>query len=132
MWAFRRDPKALTPDEERALEALFTEIPELESLSPSTASARGRQEVHMHDRDAFPPTEESIARLHRSGWSTGETAFYVEGGGVVWVVDGSNGENRIRAEGATQREVWWRAVEQAAECGMLADWLRPSDRVNLE
>jgi hypothetical protein len=27
----------------------------------------------MHDPDAFPPTEDSIDRLGRSGWSSGET-----------------------------------------------------------
>lgn len=80
----------------------------------------------MHDRGAFPPTEESIARLHRSGWSTGETAWHEIGGGIVYQVDGSNGENRIRVAGATLREAWWRACEAAAACGMRADWPRPT------
>ena len=45
------------------------------------------------------------ARLHAGGWSVGDTAFHdVAGGGLVHVVIGSNGENQIRAEGATCRE----------------------------
>jgi hypothetical protein len=58
----------------------------------------------MSDRDAFPPSEESIVRLHRSGWSTGETAWHAIGGGIVYQVGGSNGENRIRVVGTTPRE----------------------------
>jgi hypothetical protein len=41
----------------------------------------------------------------------GDTAFHdVEDGGQVWVVIGTNGENRIRAEGATGSEAWRRAL----------------------
>ena len=29
MWAFRRDPASLTPEEQRALEGLFEKIPKL-------------------------------------------------------------------------------------------------------
>jgi transposase len=32
MWAFRRDPESLTPEEQRALEGLFETIPKLEDL----------------------------------------------------------------------------------------------------
>lgn len=78
----------------------------------------------MRDRDAYPPAKVSIARLHRSRWSTGETAWHAPGGGTVYQVDGSNGENRIRVEGATQREAWLRAVEAAAAVGMLDGWPR--------
>jgi hypothetical protein len=38
----------------------------------------------------------------------------------------SHGLDEIRAEGATAREAWDRAVEQAAACGMLQDWPRPT------
>ena len=45
---------------------------------------------------------DAIDRLRAVGWSVGDTAFHdVERGGLVWVVTGSNGENRIRAKGAT-------------------------------
>jgi hypothetical protein len=70
---------------------------------------------------AFPPAEECLQRLRRSGWSCGEAAFTGMSGRTVWQVDGSNGENRIRAEGATPAEAWWRAVEAAAAAGMLTD-----------
>jgi hypothetical protein len=62
----------------------------------------------MHDQGEpmsdFPPTEDSISRLHSSGWSKGETAWHAIGDGILYQVDGSNGENRIRVEGATSRE----------------------------
>ncbi|MGH7169929.1 MAG: hypothetical protein ACRELG_06605 [Gemmataceae bacterium] len=44
-----------------------------------------------------PSVDESFARLHRAGWSIGET-----GGAGVWHVTGTNGENVIHAEGRTQ------------------------------
>ena len=37
--------------------------------------------------------------------------------GIVHVVIGSNGENRIRAEGVMCCEAWRRALDQAAEVG---------------
>jgi hypothetical protein len=42
-------------------------------------------------------------------------------GRTGWRVDGSNGENRLRVEGATPAEAWWCAVEAAAAVEMLAD-----------
>jgi hypothetical protein len=46
-----------------------------------------------------------LDRLHVGGWSVGDTAFHdVDRGGIIHVVIGSNGENMIRAEGATCRE----------------------------
>lgn len=75
---------------------------------------------------SYPPTEASISRLHRSGWSAGETAWSGTSGRIVYQVDGSNGENRIIVAGSSQREAWHRAVEAAAACGMLADWPRPT------
>ena len=63
-------------------------------------------------------SDDSFGLLHRSGWTIGDTAFKL-GDGLVWLVTGSNGENLIRAEGATQDEAWHQAVEQAAAVGML-------------
>jgi hypothetical protein len=40
------------------------------------------------------------------------------GGG--WLVTGTNGENVLKAWGATPDEAWYRACEQAAAVGMLA------------
>jgi hypothetical protein len=82
----------------------------------------------MHDRDAYPPAEESLGHLQRSGWSTGETAWHGAGGGIVYRVDGNNGENKLLVRRTTAREVWWRAIEAAAAVGMLADWPRPSGK----
>jgi hypothetical protein len=63
---------------------------------------------------AYPSVDESLERLRKAGWSVGETAF-----GRLWVVDGLNGENAIRAEGATQAEAWHRACDQAQAVGQL-------------
>jgi hypothetical protein len=64
--------------------------------------------------NTYPSPDESLARLHRSGWSVGAAAF-----GNSWVVSGLNGENVIRAEAPTQAEAWWRACLQARAVGML-------------
>jgi hypothetical protein len=58
--------------------------------------------------DGYPTVDESRDRLHRAGWSLGESAF-----GPTWQVDGSNGENRLLATGASQEEAWWRACCQS-------------------
>jgi len=48
---------------------------------------------------------DAMKRLNRSGWSIGDTAFIgAECGSLTWMVIGHNGENVIRAEGATQHE----------------------------
>jgi hypothetical protein len=66
----------------------------------------------------FPSSVDALVLLHRSCWMIGNTAFQV-GDVLLWLVTGSNGENRIQAEGAPHAEVWYRAVEQAAAVGML-------------
>jgi hypothetical protein len=72
----------------------------------------------MNDPSELPPVEEMIARLKRAGWSIGDVGFAGDGE-RVWVVSGTNGENRIVAEGTTEAEAWWRACEQARAVGML-------------
>jgi hypothetical protein len=62
--------------------------------------------------------DESLARLHRAGWSVGEVRLLTSEGAVWWVT-GSNGENALRARGRTQAEAWQRACEQAKSLGML-------------
>jgi hypothetical protein len=57
--------------------------------------------------------------LKRAGWSIGDAAFVGASGERVWVVSGRNGENLIRAEGATQDEAWRLALERARVVGML-------------
>ncbi|MDE2104703.1 MAG: hypothetical protein KGL39_46130 [Patescibacteria group bacterium] len=66
---------------------------------------------------------ELIRALNRAGWSIGHTAFAVLSG-LVWLVSGTNGENRIAAEGATELEAWQAACEQARMMGMLKGGLR--------
>ena len=64
-------------------------------------------------------SDEALARLHRAGWSIGDVAFHDGAGRLLWIVSGSNGENLIRAEGATRADAWIHAVEQARTTGML-------------
>jgi hypothetical protein len=82
----------------------------------------------MPHHSPFPPAEDSVRRLHHSGWSAGEAAFTGSSGRTVYQVDPSNGENKLRVEGVSPAEAWWRAVEAAAACGMLRDWPRPTQR----
>jgi hypothetical protein len=92
--------------------------------SEPEVSSAGQGEVSMYDQS--DEIAAALDRLHAGGWSVGDTAFYVAGGGLVHVVIGSNGENQIRAEGATCREAWRRALDQAAEVGMLPGRPRPA------
>jgi hypothetical protein len=64
---------------------------------------------------SYPSVDGSFARLHRAGWSIGET-----GGGGVWLATGANGENVIVTEGQGQAEAWYRATLQAEAVSMLA------------
>ncbi|MBV8606273.1 MAG: hypothetical protein JO034_02280 [Singulisphaera sp.] len=68
-----------------------------------------------------------LDRLHVGGWNVGGTTFFdIEDGGPVWVVTGTNGENTIRAEGATCAEVWRHPLDRASADGILPGWPRPA------
>jgi hypothetical protein len=54
-----------------------------------------------------PSGDELRDRLHRAGWSVGETCL-----GRLQQVDGSNGENGLLAAGESQVEAWHRATVQ--------------------
>ena len=62
-------------------------------------------------------TYDSFARLHAARWTVGDVAVHGESG-LVWIVTGCNGENRIEARGASQDEPWCNAVLQAKAVGM--------------
>jgi hypothetical protein len=66
----------------------------------------------------FSVCDIALIRLHRAGWSVGDTAF-VGTTGTTWLVSGSNGENLIRACGTTQGEAWTEAVPQARELDLV-------------
>jgi hypothetical protein len=67
----------------------------------------------------MPTTDaECLDRLHRVGWTIGDIAFRLADGRLVWLVSGRNGENQIRAEGATSAEAWLAAAEQTKSLGM--------------
>ena len=66
------------------------------------------------------PTDDAVEQLHRAGWSIGSAAFTSgAGGGLTCLVSGSNGENLIHAEGATEAAAWAAALDQARGLGML-------------
>jgi hypothetical protein len=67
----------------------------------------------------FPTSDESFARLHRAGWSVGDTSV-ITATGIVRIVSGVNGENVLEARAATQAEAWYRASQQAKALGMLS------------
>jgi hypothetical protein len=67
----------------------------------------------------YPSVDECRDRLHRAGWSIGEAAIGPDHA-LVWVITGTNGENRIEARGRSQAEAWYRATLQAEAVGMLA------------
>ena len=67
----------------------------------------------------YPTIDESLDRLHRAGWSVGDSAFGT-GHALVWTVSGTNGENRVQSYGRTRAEAYWRACVQAREVGLLA------------
>ena len=56
----------------------------------------------------------------RRGDRIGDTAFFVEGGGLVHVVTGSNGENMIRARRAPRRDVGRSTGPRRAGCCRVA------------
>ena len=62
-------------------------------------------------------SDAAFSRLHVAGWTVGDVAVHGESG-LVWIVSGSNGENRIEARGATQDEAWRNAVLQAEAVGV--------------
>ena len=66
----------------------------------------------------YATVDESFARLHRAGWSVGDVRVLTVAG-PSWLVSGTNGENEVRARGATQAEAWHRACQQAEAAGML-------------
>jgi hypothetical protein len=77
-------------------------------------SARRRGDEHLvtgnrsgataNKPSTYLPVDESCDRLHRAGWSLGETCF-----GSTRQVDGNAGENRLLATGASQAVAWYRA-----------------------
>ena len=81
---------------------------------PEVSSAGQGRGLAMQDDQDDQDDEIAATALHVGGWSVGDTAFHdVDRGGIIHVVIGSNGENQIRAEGATCREAWRRALDQA-------------------
>ena len=62
------------------------------------------------DDENLSPDVWIITALHRAGWSVGDTATRGEDGQLVWLVTSANGENVIRAEGASSVVAWESAV----------------------
>jgi hypothetical protein len=56
--------------------------------------------------------------LRRAGWSVGDVRL-LTAEGAAWLVNGTNGENQVKAQGRTQAKAWHRACEQAEAVGLL-------------
>ena len=80
----------------------------------------------MPDSDAFTSADSSFERLSLSGWRLCLTVFTDCSGQTVWGIDGSQGENQFKVDGATSSDAWRSAMLAAAACGMLRGWPRPS------
>jgi hypothetical protein len=59
-----------------------------------------------------------LVRLHRAGWSVGETAFG-EGESVTWLVYGPQSGYELRAESPRRDEAWEEAYRQAKGLGLI-------------
>lgn len=57
--------------------------------------------------------DESQARLHRDGWSTGDMVIRTSVG-LVWLVYAHRDEQQIVAKAQTQAEAWGEAVRLVA------------------
>ena len=73
--------------------------------APRALLRAGRGRGSLCSRDQGDDIAAALDRLHAGGCSIGDTAFFVEGGGLVHVITGSNGENMIRARRAPRRDV---------------------------
>jgi hypothetical protein len=75
----------------------------------------------MHGQGRAPDdllsADEAKGLLLGSGWNVSEVVYHAMGRGLVWIVAGSHGEDRLQAEGSSMGEAWRRAVEMAAACG---------------
>jgi hypothetical protein len=74
---------------------------ELTSYPEMSRWASARRGSCMCDRSAVPPAEESMDRLRRSGWCARDAGFTRSSARTIYRVDGRQGKNRIRTEGAT-------------------------------
>jgi hypothetical protein len=63
-------------------------------------------------------TDRLFLLLHEAGWSIGDTAF-VGKEGISWLVFGTHGDQRIRANAKTQEQAWIQACRQADELGLV-------------
>jgi hypothetical protein len=68
---------------------------------------------------AAPSVDECCDRLRRAGWSFGWCSVARPGAGELFLVDGTNGENALRAVAPTLGEALRLACGQARAGGML-------------
>jgi len=71
-----------------------------------------------------PPADTSLDRLRGAGWSIAEyTVRFVRPAGLVSIVVGESGEDRLLSEGLTRDEAALRACKRAETLG----WLLPDE-----
>jgi transposase len=121
MWAFRRDPEGLTPEERQALEGLFETIPDLRALSrvrlrfkeifdtapDRTTAARWLRQLRREARDLGLDLSPFFATYDR--WKT-EILNYFEARQTSAAVEGINNKARVitkRAYGIKSADSLW-------------------------
>ena len=73
--------------------------------------------------------DEWAAHLDAAGWSVGESCFMTDAG-VMWQVDGTNGEIRLLARAPTQTGAWRAACTDAfAKEASDSTWSRAGRRL---
>lgn len=72
----------------------------------------------MRTMPIYPPSELSIERLRRAGWSIGDSTQGPPHA-LLWQIKGRNGENLIETTGKTPAEAWYKACLAAEAVGML-------------
>ena len=56
--------------------------------------------------------------MNEAGWKIGHASFINPSGQWVWIVTGSHGLHRVRAEALSELEAWQSALQQAKKFGL--------------
>ncbi len=121
MWAFRRDPESVTPEEQQALEDLFEKIPKLKDLyrvrrrfkeifdtaGDRTTAARWLRKLRRETKDLGLDLDPFFATYDR--WKT-EILNYFDARQTSAAVEGINNKARVitkRAYGLKSADSLW-------------------------
>ena len=137
MWAFRRDPESLTPEEQQALEGLFQKIPKLKELyrvrlrfqeifdtaGDRTTAARWLRRLRRETEDLGLDLGAFFATYDR--WKT-EILNYFDARQTSAAVEGINAKARVitkRAYGLKSAEgLWTRLIRDLNRASEAIGW----------